>query len=70
MVKYRINWIARRTGATGHGQPVFSTRAEAKETADSLNQKDKDIRVFYWVEAVEVDPTDISKQGYAALAQG
>ena len=34
---FRINWISRLTGATGHGEPVF-TEAEAIKTITELNR--------------------------------
>ena len=51
--KYRINWRAIETGATGHGEPVFVTRRMAESTASSLNAT-SDGLLTHWVEAVEV----------------
>ena len=54
MRKYRINWRALETGNTGHGKPVFNTRAMAQLNADTLNKENEGITT-HWVEPVEVE---------------
>lgn len=53
MKKYRIHWKALKTGATGHGKPVFEDKEMAKTTARELNIENKGI-THHWVEEVEV----------------
>ena len=52
MIKYRIKWHALKTGAHGHGQPVFKTREMAMRTAHELNEENKGI-LEHTVESVE-----------------
>lgn len=51
-MKYRINWKSNKTSATGHGEPIFTNRKAAQDVADQLNQQDRDIHLYHWVEAV------------------
>ena len=51
-IKYRINWRSNKTGATGHGEPVFNDREVAQDVANQQNLQDKDSQLHHWVEAV------------------
>jgi len=41
-IMFRINWVSRITGATGHGEPVY-TEAEAIKTISELNKEWPDL---------------------------
>lgn len=47
---YRINWYAKKTGATGYGDPIFKTAEMAQHAADQLNREQP--FMSYWVEYV------------------
>jgi hypothetical protein len=55
-VKYRITWVATRTGKTGSGKPIFETKEDALEVCRDRNQEDSDIGVLHGVEAVYAPP--------------
>ena len=52
-IKYRINWKAIETDATGHGEPVFNSRETAQRNADTLNTQNSGVAT-HWVEAIAV----------------
>ncbi len=50
---YKICWKSKITGATGCGEPVFTTEKSAQDTADDFNRQYPYLE--YWVEYVEVN---------------
>lgn len=51
--KYRINWKATKTSATGHGEPIFDYPETAQQAVDALDVKNRGI-LTHWVESVKV----------------
>ena len=49
---YKICWKSKVTGATGRGEPVFTTKKSAQDTADDFNENYPYLE--HWVEYVEV----------------
>ena len=51
MKKYRIHWMALKTGATGNGTGVFD-KTHALDIAQKLNKENKGI-TLHWIKEIE-----------------
>jgi hypothetical protein len=60
MTRYKIKWKSLATDAEGEGSASFP-KAQAQQICDALNNTDKDIRLFHWIEPVREETLKNSK---------